>query len=159
MAIIFTLVAQGSNHCEYIVQSTGSTAAFDTGTVQATGAGDANVALEDVGIPPAGAHWNAGLLKQVMDLDNIADQDMARRQLLDWGLPPVVGDGILNVQGKRCRAYLVPILPAGPEVQKNWSIDADDDGAGKGEYNIACTAVGSSRARLIIEAIGTPLQF
>ncbi len=162
MALIFTLVSAGSNHAVYVAQSTGTTAAFDTGTIQPTGAGDADVALEDAGVPPAAAHWNAGLLKQVMDLANIDSQAKARRQLLDWGGvgSPTVNDGILNVAGKRCRAFIVPITPTGGEVLKSWAIDADDSGVGnRGEYNVACTAAGASRALVVIEAIGTPQQF
>jgi hypothetical protein len=162
MAITFVLQSRGSNHAVYLATSTGTTAAFDTGTIQPTGAGDADVALEDAGVPPAGAHWNAGLLKQVMDLANIDSAAKARRQLLDMGGVGSVTalDGILNVAGKRCRAWIQPLLPTGGQVHKNWSLDADDSGAGnRGEYNVACTAAGASAALIYIEALGTPQNF
>ena len=164
MAITFALVSQGSNHLVYLATSGGSSAALDTGTIQPTGLGDADVAMEDAVVPPAGAPYNAGLIKQVIDLTNITTQTRARKQLLDWGLlavPPTVGEQILNVPGKRCRAYFIPVTPGQGEVLKSWSIDADTNGAPgtRGEYNVAATAVGVARALVVIEALGTPQQF
>lgn len=161
MAITFTLVSRGSNHLVYQAESSGSTLGFDTGTIQPTGVGDADVAMEDAAVPPAGANYNAGLIKQVIDQVNVTTQAIARRQLLDQGLAPVVGDGIFNVPGKRCRAWIVPTVPTGGDVLKNWSIDADTNGAPgtRGEYNVSCTAAGTAGALIYIEALGTPQQF
>jgi hypothetical protein len=157
MAITFELVSKGSNHLVYLASSGGTTAAFDTGTIQATGVGDADVALEDAAVPDPGA-YNAGQMKQIVDLATIVSDSMARRQLLDWGLSQVIGDGIVNVPGKRMRASITQVVLSGQEASKHWSIDASSDGT-RGQYDVCCTATGTARALVRIEAIGTPQQF
>lgn len=161
MAITFTLVTSGPSHAVYLADSEGTTQAFDTGVLQVGGAGDADVALEDAAVPPTGANWPAGLLKEVADVGAINTQAEARRKLLDWGGVglPTASDGLLNVNGKRLRAYFVPVAPTGGEVLKSWAIDADTDASLTGEYNVTATATGSARALLVIEALGTPQQF
>jgi hypothetical protein len=159
MALAFVLVSKGSNHVTYrasvVAQST------DVGTIQTTGAGDADVALRDAAVPTAGAPYNAGLLKEIVDMTTISTQAIARRQMLDWGLAPVVGDGILNVPGKRCRAYVQGINPVAAADNAEWSLDADVGAGGGGEINVRVNngAATTSFALITIEAIGTPLQF
>lgn len=160
MAITFTLVSKGSNHLVYLAASSGSQNPVDAGTLQMTGAGAADVALEDAAVPDSGANYNAGLLKEVVDIDFPVGPNMsgvARRQMMDWGLggPPSQFACIIKVPGKRCRPYIVPLLPGGGEVLKNWAIDDNNVGLG---YAVACTAVGAARALVVIEAIGSPQQ-
>ena len=154
MAITFALVSRGANHAVYLATSTGDRTT-DLGLLQCVGAGAADVSLQDAAVP--------GLLKQIVDLDNIADQHHARRQLLDWGLAPFAGDGILNVPGSRLRAYFVDVVPdqGAQEVDKQWSVDALTDGfpGTHGDYFVSTVGAGASRAMLVIEAIGTPQQF
>jgi hypothetical protein len=159
MALAFVLVSKGSNHVTYRASVVGQTA--DTGTIQTTGAGNADVALRDAAVPDAGANYNAGLLKEIFDIATITTQAMARRQMMDWGLAPVVGDGIVNVPGKRARAYIQGINPAAPADNARWSLDADVGAGGGGEINVsvANAAASTSFALITIEAIGTPLQF
>jgi hypothetical protein len=97
-------------------------------------------------------------MKQIVDLTTITSVAKARRQLMDWGLSQVIGDGIVNVPGKRLRASVTQVTLFGQEGSKKWSIDASSDGT-QGQYDVCCTATGTARALVRIEAIGTPQQF
>jgi hypothetical protein len=166
MAITFTLVSQGSNHLVYLASSSGGAQGEDDiGIIQnrAPATGGANVDLAAASVPPAGVPYNAGLLKELVDIEyTIASPvDLAHRQLLDWGLGSA--GGIVSVPGKRLRATVEQVCPSDSpvEVLKSWGIDARSDGEATsyGEYVVTCSEVGAARALVRIEAIGTPQQF
>lgn len=152
MAITFELVSRGSNHVVYLANSTGSTLT-EQGIIQFTGAGAADVALEDAANPPDG-EYNAGAMLELVRLP-ITSKQQADRTYMDLGLAPGVGDGIANVQGKRMRAWVQPLTG---NVLKNWAISANFS-AGRGQYVVQAGQTGAQEALVIIELIGTPQQF
>jgi hypothetical protein len=113
----FTLVAQGPHHLRYLAD-VGAEAAT-TGTIQLSGAGDADVALEDAVV--------AGPLKQIISaqVNNAAE---ARRLVMDDGL----GSGDPDITDGLGRAVTTVVGRAGTRV---WQCDANDD-AGAIEINV-----------------------
>lgn len=127
----FTLIAQGPHHLRYLASADGSEVGSDAGTIQLSGAGDADVALEDAVV--------AGPLKEIIGA-TVADQAQARRLAMDAGL----GTGIPYITDGLGRAVSTVGHRGG--VTSTWSIDADDDGAGGVEINVGAATAGVSEA-------------
>lgn len=152
MAITFALVSRGPNHLTYLADSTGTTAASDTGRIQNTGAGDADVPLEDGFVASGGQiPVEHGLLYEIVTTA-VANQAQAERLGKDVGL--LIGaPNITNVAGHRARVSVTP-----ESGLKAWNIVANVAG-GRLVYDVACTAAGLATALVHIEAVGTPEKF
>lgn len=146
MAITFELVSQGPNHLTYLATATAVTGT-NTGTIQWTGAGDADVALSDADV--------GGLMKEIVDTAVTSDAE-AQRLMLDWGALGSSTPNITNVGGKRCRIYLTGILADGNSIQA-WVLTAVNNG-GHPEVQVE-TEQGAAQALIYIEAVGTPQRW
>ena len=119
----FTLVAAGPHHVRYLAYANDV-----AGTIQFTGAGDADVALEDAVV--------AGPLKEIIGaaVFNAAE---ARRLGLDDGLLAGIPD-ISNGLGRAVTTVTKRDGAAG-----EWGVDADDNEAERVEINVVSAVIES----------------
>lgn len=156
MPITFTLVSQGPGHVTYLANSGLTSTDPETGTIQPTGAGAADVPLQTAA--------PNGLIKELV-LTPIISDAQAQRLMQDNGALGTAGTPtISNVQGKRCRIYIVPVTNTivGSQIFGIWSLQAINSGGfaalAVAFRNNAGSQGGSiqSTALIYIEAIATP---
>lgn len=123
----FTLVAAGPHHLRYLADANDE-AGPDFGTIQLTGAGDADVAMADAVV--------AGPLKEIISAPVNNDVE-ARRLLMDDGL----GSGDPDIADGLGRAVTTVLKRGGTTGE--WAVDADNKGGGtEVEVNVFSINVG-----------------
>lgn len=123
----FTLVAAGPHHLRYLADANAQ-AGPDFGTIQLSGAGDADVPMSEAVV--------AGPLKEIITAP-VADAAQARRLMMDDGL----GEGDPDITDGLGRAVSTVVKRGGTIGE--WAIDADNLGAGTDvEINVFSDNVG-----------------
>lgn len=149
MPVVFTLVSQGPHHLTYRCNADTTTLAPNTGTIQYSGAGDADVALEDAVV--------AGLLKKIIEVPVASDAE-ALRLLADVGLGTGTPD-LSNVDGHRARISIQG-WNDGTLDDIAWSFNVvNNAGHPEIEVYVQETIANDAAAYLKIEAVGTPMKF